>query len=118
MKLIDELTYGNYDKDIFNISKKLLISSLIIFIIIFIIILFKLPFRSRLHYVIEKYDDSFYQVLVPYDNSPVWLSNNLIYYNDKSLVYSIEKISEENQCYASIMPLCLKIQKLYVEEIS
>lgn len=30
----------------------------------------------------------------------------------------LEKISEENQCYASIMPLCLKIQKLYVEEIS
>ena len=95
MKLIEKLTYGNYDKDIFKISKKLLISSLIIFIIIFIIILFKLPFRSRLNYIIEKYDDSFYQVIVPYDEISIWLDNNSLYYKDKTLVYSLENISDE-----------------------
>ena len=95
MKLIDQLTFGNYDKNVFNISKKLLISSLIIFIITFLIILFKLPFRIRHHYVMEKYDDSYYQVIVPYNNINIWYDNNIIYYNNKSLVYSLEEISKE-----------------------
>ena len=30
----------------------------------------------------------------------------------------LEKISEENQCYVSIVPLCLRIQRIYMEEVS
>ena len=114
MKLISSYTFGNYNKDIFKFSKKLLIYSLIIFIIGFLIIIFKLSFCCRINYIIEKKDKNFYQVIVPYQDLSVWMNNDRFYYNKDSTLYSIKEIVEDTifQNEKVYLQLLIEVDKL------
>lgn len=114
MKLIKSLTSGDYSRNFTNISKKLIIYSLLIFIIGFILIIFKLSFKCRISYLIEKIDNSLYQVIVPYQDLSLWLDKEKLYYQNDKYSYSVETIKNDSifQNNTVYLQILIKINKL------
>lgn len=110
MKLINSLTYGIYNKEVFKLSKKLLIYSLFIFIIGFLIILFKLSFICRTNYIIEKSSNNLYHVIIPYEDLCIWQDSTTINFNNKTYEYKIIELLDETIFQNTKVYLQLKIE--------
>lgn len=104
MKNIDDLTIGNYMRDIINISIKKILVCLII-IVIGIIIIFKVSFKNYNKYYIIK-NENIYSILIPYDEKNIWLNNNELIIDKKKYKYKITNISnyliKENNVYLQL----------------
>lgn len=111
MKLIDSATYNNYyEREIFKVPKKLVVSSILIFIVIFILFMFKLTYSVYFSYYISNDYDNFYQVLVPYGDIKLWLDKNNLKYDGKSYSYKITEISDKNIIKNNKVYLQLKLE--------
>lgn len=104
MKNIDDLTIGNYIRDVINISIKKILVCLII-IVIGIIIIFKVSFKNYNKYYIIK-NENIYSILIPYDEKNIWLNNNELIIDKKKYKYKITNISnyliKENNVYLQL----------------